>query len=167
MTVDQNGMAAPSLFVVRPNHRMPRGGTEFGGQTDFGQFFHQPMPALSYLFRVLIVGRDAGKAEELIKIFEMTCAHGWTVATQKRLSSQGASPPLAVTLCEGGRDSRGKTFKSNGRDPYPESLTVDRTLFEPVRAMTIERPFAFARDDSSASMNTWSYRSVPLSFVCS
>src|SRR5438445_4309859 len=89
MTVDQNGAAACFLFVVRPNHRMPRGGTKFGGQTDFGQFFHQPMPALSYLFRVLIVGRDAGKAEELIKIFEMTRAHGWTVATQKRLSSQG------------------------------------------------------------------------------
>jgi len=86
------------------------------------------MPALSYLFRVLIVGRNAGKAEELIKIFEMTCAHGWTVATQKRLSSQGASPPLAVALCEGARDSRGKTFKSNGRNPYPERLTVDRTL---------------------------------------
>ena len=91
MTVDQNGAAACLLFVVRPNHRMPRGGTKFGRQTDFGQFFHQPMPALSYLFRVLIVGRDAGKAEELIKIFEVTCAHGWTVATQKRLSSQGAS----------------------------------------------------------------------------
>ena len=77
------------------------------------------MPALSYLFRVLIVRRDAGKAEKLIKIFEMTCAHGWTVATQKRLSSQGASSsPLAVALCEGGRDSRGKTF--NECDPYPE-----------------------------------------------
>src|SRR4029077_18950602 len=123
------------LFVVRPNHRMPRGGTKFGGQTDFGQFFHQPMPALSYLFRVLIVGRDAGKAEELIKIFEMTCAHGWTVATQKRLSSRGASPPLVVALCEGGS----KIFKSNGRDPYPERLTVDCTLSESVCAMTIER----------------------------
>jgi len=166
MTVDQNGAAACFLFVVRPNHRMPRGGTKFGGQTDLGQFFHQPMPALSYLFRVLIVGRDAGEAEKLIKIFEMTCAHGWTVATQKRLSSQGASSPLAVALCEGGRDSRGKTLKVTGV-PYPERLIVDRTLFEPVCAMTIEKSFAFARDDSSASMNTWSYRSVPLSFVSS
>jgi len=96
----------------------------------------------------------------------MTCAHGWTVATQKRLSSQGASSPLAVALCEGGRDSRGKTLKVTGV-PYPERLIVDRTLFEPVCAMTIEKSFAFARDDSSASMNTWSYRSVPLSFVSS
>src|SRR5207247_416401 len=106
---------------------------------------HQPMPALSYFFRVLIVGRDAGETEELIKIFEMTCAHGWTVATQKRLSSQGRplpSPKLSLS---------GKTH----------------SLFEPVCAMTIERSFAFARDDSSASMNTWSYRSVPLLFVSS
>ena len=99
MTVDQNGAAARSLVVMRPNHRMPRSGTNFGGQTDLGQFFHQPIPALSYFFRVLIVGRDAGEPEELIKIFEMTCAHGWTVATQKRLSSQGASPARAVALC--------------------------------------------------------------------
>src|SRR6266446_7639122 len=124
MTVDQNGAAARSLFVVRPNHRMPRGGTKFGRQPDLGQFFHQPMPALSYLFRVLIVRRDAGEAEELIKIFEMTCAHGWTVATQKRLSSQRASPPLAVALCEGGRDSRGKTFKSNGCHSAQERTSV-------------------------------------------
>src|SRR6476469_1812280 len=118
MTVDQNGAAACFLFVVRPNHRMPRGGTKFGGQTDLGQFFHQPMPALSYLFRVLIVGRDAGKAEQLIKIFEMTCAHGWTVATQKRLSSQGASPLLAVALCEGWRDSAvAKSLKVTGGIP--------------------------------------------------
>ena len=54
-----------------------------------------------------------------------------------------------------------------GRDPYPERLTVDRILFEPVCAMTIEKSFAFARDDRSASMNTWSYRSVSLSFVSS
>src|SRR5205823_2619170 len=117
MTVDQNGAAACFVFVVRPNHRMPRGGTKFGGQTDFGQFFHQPMPALSYFFRVLIVGRDAGEPEELIKIFEMTCAHGWTVATQKRLSSRAASPARAVALCEGGRDARGKTFKVTGVIP--------------------------------------------------
>src|SRR5438270_12583958 len=120
MTVDQNGAAARSLFVMRPNHRMPRSGTKFGGQTDLGQFFHQPMPTLSYFFHVLIVGRDAGEPEELIKIFEMTCAHGWTVATQKRLSSRAASPALAVALC--------------GEDP-----TVGRTLFEPVCAVAIER----------------------------
>src|SRR5467141_442120 len=64
MTVDQNGAAACFLFVVRPNHRMPRGGTKFGGQTDLGQFFHQPMPALSYLFRVLIVSRDDGATDK-------------------------------------------------------------------------------------------------------
>src|SRR5438874_8289309 len=98
MTVDQNGTATRLLFVVRPNHRMPRGGTKFGGQTDLCQFFHQPMPALSYFFGVMIVGRDAGEAEELIKIFEMTCAHGWTVATQKRLSSRAASPALAFFM---------------------------------------------------------------------
>ena len=74
--------------------------------------------------------------------------------------------PLAVALCEGGRDSRGKTLKVTVV-PYPERLIVDRTLFEPVCAMTIEKSFAFARDDSSASMNTWSYRSVPLLFVSS
>src|SRR4029078_12758275 len=116
MTVDQNGVAACLLFVVRPNHRMPRGGTEFGGQTNFGQFFYQPMPALSYLFRVLIVGRDAGKAEELIKIFEMTCADGWTVATQKRLSSQGASPS-PIDLCEGGETPVAKPLKVTGLIP--------------------------------------------------
>src|SRR5436190_21543825 len=93
MTVDQNGAAACFLFVVRPNHRMPRDGTKFGGQSDFGQFFHQPMHALSYFFRVLIVGRDAGETEELLKIFEMTCGHGWTVATQKRLSSKERTLP--------------------------------------------------------------------------
>src|SRR5439155_1544384 len=93
MTVDQNGAATCFLFVVRPNHRMPRGGTKFGGQTDFGQFFHQPMPALSYFFRVLIVGRDAGETEELIKIFEMISAHGWTVATQNRLPRARKSWP--------------------------------------------------------------------------
>src|SRR2546423_15487247 len=99
MTVDQTRAAAESLFVGRPNHRMSRVGTKFGGQTDLIQFFHEPMPALSYLFRVLIVRRDAGEPKELIKIFEMTCAHGWTVATQKRLSSRAASPARAVALC--------------------------------------------------------------------
>src|SRR5437870_2673818 len=93
MTVNQNGAAARLLFIVRPNHRMARRGAKFGRQTDLSQFFHQPMPALGYFFRVMIVCRDAGETEELIKIFEMTCAHGWTVATQKRLSSKGRPLP--------------------------------------------------------------------------
>ena len=76
MTIDQNGVAARLLFVVRPNHGMARRGAKFGGQTDLSQLFHQPMATLGYFFRVMIVGRDARKAEELIKIFEMTCAHG-------------------------------------------------------------------------------------------
>ena len=76
MTIDQNGVAARFLFVVRPNHGMARCGAKFGGQTDLSQLFHQPMATLGYFFRVMIVGRDAGKAEELIKIFEMICAHG-------------------------------------------------------------------------------------------
>src|SRR5438046_7633038 len=76
VTIDQNGVAARLLFVVRPNHGMARRGAKFGGQTDLSQLFHQPMATLGYFFRVMIVGRDARKAEELIKIFEMTCAHG-------------------------------------------------------------------------------------------
>ena len=76
MTIDQNGVAGPLLFVVRPNYGMARRRTKFGGQTDLGQLFHQPMPTLGYFFRVMIVGRDAGEAEELVKILEMTCTHG-------------------------------------------------------------------------------------------
>src|SRR5690242_18892993 len=88
MTVDQNSAAPRSLFVVRPNHRMTRGGTKFGGETNLIQLFHESMAALSYLFRVLIVRRDAGEAEELIKSFDMTCTPWWTLATQQRLSSR-------------------------------------------------------------------------------
>src|SRR5438045_8984126 len=80
MTIDQHGAAARLLFVVRPNHGMARRGTKFRGQTDLSQLFHQPMAALGYFFRVMIVGRHTGEAEELIKIFEMTCAHGCNVS---------------------------------------------------------------------------------------
>ena len=80
MTIDQHGAAARLLFVVRPNHGMARRGAKFRGQTDLSQLFHQPMAALGYFFRVMIVGRDTGEAEELIKIFEMTCAHGCNVS---------------------------------------------------------------------------------------
>src|SRR5438105_7214959 len=60
-------------------------GAKFGGQTDLSQLFHQPMAALGYFFGVMIVGRDAGKAEELVKIFEMTCAHGLNVSDENAL----------------------------------------------------------------------------------
>ena len=69
------------------------------------------MPALSYLFRVLIVGRDAGEAEKLIKIFEMTLRAWVDGSDAKAFVIPRASSPLAVALCEGGRDSRGKTLK--------------------------------------------------------
>jgi hypothetical protein len=65
------------VFVLSPNHRMTRRWAKFRGQPYLGEFFHQPMPTLRYLFGVLIVGRNTGKAEELIKIFKMTCTHIW------------------------------------------------------------------------------------------
>src|SRR6266480_5445268 len=49
----------------------------------------------------------------------------------------------------------------------PTDLTVSHVVSKLVAARPIERSLAFARDDSSASVTTWSYRFVSLSFVSS
>src|SRR5437899_1474232 len=73
----------------------------------------------------------------------------------------------AVALCEGERDPW-QTFKVTGRHPEPQRRRGTSqlvALYPNLCVNAIERSLAFARDDSSASVNTWSYRSVSLSFV--
>src|SRR3954449_8519824 len=42
------------------------------------------MSTFGHFFGVLIVRRDTGKTQKLIKIFEMTCAHSEDVSDEKR-----------------------------------------------------------------------------------
>src|SRR6266576_4303493 len=46
----------------------------------------------------------------------------------------------------------------------PTDLTVSHVVSKLVAARPIERSLAFARDDSNASVTTWSYRSFSLWF---
>ena len=77
MAIDQDRATAGFVFALSPHHWMTRRWAKFRRQPYLGEFFHQPMSALGDFFGVLIVRRDTGKAEELIKIFKMTCTHIW------------------------------------------------------------------------------------------
>ncbi len=79
VSVNHHRLAAGLMFVFRPDHRMARRRHQLRFQADRGQFFHQPMRAFSDLFSVGLVGRNTREPEELIIIFEMTCAHAVTL----------------------------------------------------------------------------------------
>src|SRR5205814_9742192 len=67
--------------------------------------------------------------------------------------------------------SRGETFKITRRHPESQrrrGISQLVTLYPSLYQQDpTERSLAFARDDSSASVNTWPYRAVSLSFVSS
>src|SRR5213080_4696066 len=65
--------------------------------------------------------------------------------------------------------SRGETFEITRRHPDPQRRRGTSQLVTLYPSLCqqdpTERSLAFARDDSSASLNTWPYRAVSLSFV--
>src|SRR5205823_9774854 len=67
--------------------------------------------------------------------------------------------------------SRGETFEITRRHPDPQRRRGTSQLVTLYPSLCqqdpTERSLAFARDDSSASVNTWPYRAVSLSFVSS
>jgi hypothetical protein len=46
-------------------------------QADIGQLFHQPLRASADLRGISIIGRNAGKPQKGVKIFQITRTHDW------------------------------------------------------------------------------------------
>ena len=75
VAIKHDGPAAGLMFVFRPDHRMSRGGNQLRLKTDPVQFFDQPMRTLGQLFRVGVIGRDAGESQKSVEVLKIRIAH--------------------------------------------------------------------------------------------
>src|SRR6059058_6383346 len=71
MPVDKNGATSGLMFVACPDNGMTARRNKLCLQTNAGESFHEPVRAFRHPFRVLVVSRNAWKAQERIKIFEV------------------------------------------------------------------------------------------------
>src|SRR4029453_5707971 len=76
MPLNQNRASAGPMLVARPNDRMTASGNQLRLQPYAGESFHEPVRAFGHPLSVLVVSRNAWKAQERIKIFEVIFTHG-------------------------------------------------------------------------------------------
>src|SRR5436305_10595537 len=107
MRVDQNRPTSGLMFVACPDNGMAVRRNKLCLQTNASESFHEPVRAFRHPLSVLVVGRNAWKAQERIKILEVIFTHG-----HKLIGFHGL-PTLSV---ESGR-GRGKR-----RMPQPARL---------------------------------------------
>src|SRR5437764_13788513 len=107
MPVDQNRTTSGLMFVACPDNGMPVRRNKLCVQTTASESFHESLRAFRHPLSVLVVGRNAWKAQERIKILEVIFTH-----RQKLIDFHG----LPTRSVESGR-GRGKR-----RMPQPARL---------------------------------------------
>src|SRR4030095_10343722 len=76
MPVNQNCATSNLMFVACPDDGMPARRSKLRLQPYAGESFHEPVRAFGHPLSVLVVSRNAWKAQERIKILEVIFTHG-------------------------------------------------------------------------------------------
>jgi len=80
------------MFVARPHDGVTARRNKLRFQTDAGESFHEPVRAFDQPVSVLVVSRNAWKAQERIKILEVIFTHGHKLIGFRSLPTLSVEP---------------------------------------------------------------------------